>query len=151
MSMTDMSWNICTFECSLRWKIAMKVSESLFVSSASGNSLKYCFTISATSYACWPSKLIVSPCISVISFSFWIRDRTPDLRNKPTWSRELTRNQRNAAWIHFGRAWPFLCKESSNGTPNTVLSGTHSYNIELKGEYEVFRRRCFKHWTIKYE
>lgn len=112
---------VCTF---LRWKIAMNVSDSLFVSSASGNSLKYCFTISATSYACWPSKLVVSPCISVISFSFWIRDRTPDLRNKPTWSSELTRNQRNAAWIHFGKAWPFLCKDSSNGTPNTVLSGT---------------------------
>lgn len=39
----------------LRWKMDMNVSESLFVSNASGNSLKYCFTMSATSYAWWPS------------------------------------------------------------------------------------------------
>ena len=44
----------------LHIKIEMKISESLFVKRHSGSSRKYCFTKSATSYACNSSKLMFS-------------------------------------------------------------------------------------------
>ncbi len=84
---------------SLHWKIATNVSDSLLVRRASGSSLKYCFTISATSYACWLSKLTFVGFISAIIFSLWIRERTPDFLNKPTWSRAFALSQLSASWM----------------------------------------------------
>lgn len=70
----------------LRWKMATNVSDIFVVNNVSGNSRKYCFTMSAISYACCKSNVsVMSPFdSSITSFNFWMRDFTPDLRNMPT-------------------------------------------------------------------
>lgn len=85
------------FSRCLRWKIATKVSDILVVSSVSGNSRKYCFTMSAMSYACCKSNVSdTSPFdSSMTSFNFWMRDLTPDFRNIPTYFRIMLKNKLN--------------------------------------------------------
>lgn len=102
----------------------MKLSDSLLVSRASGNSRKYCLTMSATSYAWWFSNFKLSGSSSANCFRRWIRDFTPGLRNNPTWSRALSSSHRKADWMNGGRAEPFFWTLVINGTPNTVLSAT---------------------------
>lgn len=70
----------------LRRKMATKVSDILAVSSMSGNSRKYCLTISATSYACCISYTDSESSTGDSStnvFSLAMRDLTPDFRNIP--------------------------------------------------------------------
>lgn len=107
----------------------MKLSDSLLVSNASGNSRKYCFTMSATSYAWWFSNFTLSGSDSASCLSRCIRDRTPGFRNRPTWSRALAWSHRNADWMNGGNAEPFFCTLVINGTPKTVLSDDGNDNI----------------------
>lgn len=74
------------FSRELRWKIATNVSDIFVVNSVSGNSRKYCFTMSATSYACCKSNVSISSPFdsSITSFNFCMRDLTPDFRKIPT-------------------------------------------------------------------
>lgn len=112
-----------------RWKMAMKLSDNLLVSKASGNSRKYCFTMSATSYAWWFSNFMLSGSDSASCLSRCIRDLTPGLRNRPTWSRALSSSHRKADWINGGNAKPFFCTFVINGTPKTALSNNENdYN-----------------------
>lgn len=106
------------------WKMETNVSDSLVVSRDSGRSLKYCLTTSATSYACWSSKILMmlSSVWSMAVLSFAMRDLTPDFRNIPVWSNALIFSHVSAAWMPFGNVCPVFCKTIENGTPKTFLS-----------------------------
>lgn len=71
-----------------------KDSQSLLVKMGSGKSLKYCFTMSATSKADWPSYETPSGSDSTSSRRTWMRDFTPDFRKRPTWQ-EMNTNIKN--------------------------------------------------------
>lgn len=64
-----------------------KDSQSLLLKTGSGRSLKYCFTMSATSKADWLSYETPSGSDSTSSRRYWIRDFTPDFRKRPTWEK----------------------------------------------------------------
>lgn len=102
--------------------MATKVSDNLLVSKASGSSRKYCLTMSATSYACWPSKLIFGGLSSADIFNLWMRDRTPGLRKIPTWSKAFDRSQFSASRMYSGNTKPLCLAFVNRGTPNTLLS-----------------------------
>lgn len=110
-------WHMCSFKHScyllllpeyLHRNMDTKMSESLLVRRHSGSSLKYCFTRSATSYACKASKSCASGSDSISFRSFCIRDRTPDFLNIPTESPPVRRRNLIAWRIHCGNACPVL-------------------------------------------
>ena len=69
----------------LHWKMAMNISESLFVRRTSGSSLKYVFTMSAMSHTPKLEYCMSSSPISWRSRNFCMRDLTPGFLKMPTW------------------------------------------------------------------
>lgn len=126
----------------------MKLSDSLLVSKASGSSRKYCFTMSATSYAWWFSNFTLSGSASASCLRRCIRDLTPGFRNNPTWSRALSSSHRKPDWMNGGNAEPFFWTFVISGTPKTVLSAKKKK--KEKGNCKTYLRKFLLRNSNKY-
>lgn len=135
----------------LRWKMATNVSDILVVSNVSGNSRKYCFTMSAISYACCKSNVsVMSPFdSSITSFNFWMRDLTPDLRNIPTCLRKpITAYKLNSfVTIEDGRVfvrWHYLIQGIQSQPLQCRLNGCgQRLTVPLQQQHQWYAKYFF--------